>query len=177
MSRPGRRELILIRKLIKSPSVKSFWLDARGSSMRPAIRSGTAVRFRKLSGGENLKPGDVVLLKLKNKFLVHRIILIKNSSKGKIYLIKGDFRLAADGWFPTARILAVAAMPIPNQRLAKITIIYSLCLLWLGKLARFTQYLINLRVNKLISFIRYGCLPKTSHSQTTARNLPVREMG
>lgn len=74
--------------------------------MRPAIRPGTKLSFRKILAGEAIGFGKIVLVKAKGKFLIHRIIFIKLTPKGKIYLSKGDCRFMADGWWKREQILA-----------------------------------------------------------------------
>lgn len=114
----AKSQFILIKKLLSDPKVKSFPVTVSGGSMRPAIRSGTIVRFHKLAGRKKLGWGDVVLVNTGRKFLVHRIILIKNSIKGKIYLTKGDFRLGSDGWWTRDQILAVRETKTIRQIIA-----------------------------------------------------------
>lgn len=93
-------------RILNDDRLDSFTLTARGRSMRPAIRPGTKFRFRKITAGKAIGFGRVVLVKAKGKFLIHRIIFIKSTPEGKIYLSKGDCRLMADGWWKQEQILA-----------------------------------------------------------------------
>ncbi len=58
------------------------------NSMYPHIRKGDMVIVKK--GNENLNIGDIIEYKQGNILIIHRIINIKNTRDGKIYITKGD---------------------------------------------------------------------------------------
>jgi len=100
------QKMRLLDQILKDDKFDSFILTARGKSMRPAIQPGTKLSFRKIPAGRSIGFGRIILIKAKNKFLIHRIIYIKSTPEGKIYLSKGDCRFMADGWWKQKQILA-----------------------------------------------------------------------
>ena len=96
----------LLDLILNDDRFNSFTLTARGKSMRPAIQPGTKLSFKKIPTGGSIGFGRIILVKAKDKFLIHRIVFIKSTPEGKIYLSKGDWRLATDGWWKLEQILA-----------------------------------------------------------------------
>jgi hypothetical protein len=66
--------------------------------MRPVIRIGDTVRF---AGSRDApKFGEIWVAKPGNRQIVHRVLLVRRVS----VLLKGDFNLRPDGWFPRSAL-------------------------------------------------------------------------
>lgn len=70
----------------------------RTGSMRPTIRSGDSIRFRRSQSAPGL--GEVWVVEGPQQFFVHRILWERRNA----YLLKGDFNLLPDGWFPRSAL-------------------------------------------------------------------------
>ncbi len=116
MSRANHQKLILVTKLIKSPSVQSFWLDVKGNSMRPLLKHGRRILFTKFNNNFKLHFGQIVAVIINQKIMVHRVIDIRKKDAGNQILTKGDSRLAADGWLGLGQVIGV----MPGSRAAEI---------------------------------------------------------
>lgn len=65
------------------------------NSMNPSIKRGDMVVIKKITY-ENIKINDVIEYKLDKIYIVHRVINIKQTKNGNIYITKGDNNLVRD---------------------------------------------------------------------------------
>jgi signal peptidase I len=109
-----------------------------GNSMWPFLRHGQEIAGRKLNKNENYNIGDIVVIKSRDFFLIHRVLFRRKTKDEKNweYFTKGDRRLVGDGWFNSENIVFfVQASPI--ERISNcLIVIYSLGLSLVGKLFR-----------------------------------------
>ena len=78
---------------------------ARGSSMRPWIRSGDKLEAYPVSPGA-IRRGDVLLGSIHGRLVVHRVIKIRKPKDGGLeFLLRGDALAAADGWIKADQVL------------------------------------------------------------------------
>jgi hypothetical protein len=96
----------IIMELIAAVHEKGapFRFQARGHSMRPAIRDGDYITISPL-GGFLPGRGNVLAFRHPNQWqmLVHRVL----RKKGECYFIKGDNCSDADGWIPAENLLGL----------------------------------------------------------------------
>jgi len=88
---------------MKNNSRKKFILvkSIKGWSMAPLIKPGDDLLVN--CQNRNYHVGNIVIYYQKSKLVVHRIIKIKKNQ----FLLKGDNRLFADGWFEAKIILGL----------------------------------------------------------------------
>ena len=109
-----------------------------GNSMWPFLRHGQEVVVRRLKKDENCNIGDIVVIKVRTFFLVHRVLLKRKkiNESGWEYFTKGDRRLVADGWIEPKNIVGL----VLTRRMAKISNYliagYSYGLILVGKIIR-----------------------------------------
>lgn len=86
-------------RVFEKSSDRLIKMTVSGNSMWPFLRHGQEVVVRRLKKDENCNIGDIVVIKVRNFFLVHRV-LFKRKAKEESdwqYFTKGDWRFAADG--------------------------------------------------------------------------------
>lgn len=122
--------------ILRKPSGSLARLIVNGSSMWPFLRHGQEVMVRKVIGNKNISIGDIVVINVKNFFLVHRVLFKRKSKEGKgwEYFTKGDKRFVADGWTGAKNVVGI----VPTRRIGRIlnSLIagYSFGLLLIGKI-------------------------------------------
>lgn len=95
----------IILVALTSGIFKYYFLTIGSGSMRDKIEIGDVVLVKKLKPNElnTLKVGDVLVFKMDNKVIVHRIIEIKKDSDGIIFKTKGDANKDKDNWVVTEK--------------------------------------------------------------------------
>ena len=77
-----------------------------GHSMEPLVRAGDTLVVRHGSG--DVRIGDVVLFKVGERLVAHRIVALRSSPSGdEVFVAKGDASPALDETLPRGRILGV----------------------------------------------------------------------
>lgn len=101
----GKEFYEFIDSLSKHQGVSQFKFRGHGVSMTPFIKNGSTLTIRLLDAMDTLRIGDIVIVKEvnKKKIFAHRIVQAKNDQ----YLIKGDNKTQADGWFSRETILGI----------------------------------------------------------------------
>lgn len=111
-------------------------MTVSGNSMWPFLRSGQEISVRKLIRNEAVSIGDIVVIKVRNFFLIHRVLLKRKSKGGNCweFFTKGDRRLVGDGWTGAKNVVGI----VPTRRIGRIlnSLIagYSFGLLLIGKI-------------------------------------------
>jgi len=83
---------------------KSLHIEAIGASMSPLIRSSDTLVIQP-ANANSLKCGDVILfIGKKENMVIHRLIRIKRTSQGRLFLAQGDQAAASDGWVTPAQV-------------------------------------------------------------------------
>ena len=86
---PNNEALRIIEESVKAGN--SVHLSVKGNSMSPRLLDGKDKVFLHPFNSENLKPGDVILFRYKDAFLLHRIIEIRGYGTPEAKIIaKGD---------------------------------------------------------------------------------------
>lgn len=108
-------------------------MTVSGNSMWPFLRHGQEISIRKLIRNDDIHIGDVVVIKVRNFFLIHRVLLKRKSRNGKCleYFTKGDRRLVGDGWIRQAKIIGVASFSLKNKSVVKYLAMFQSCQLLL----------------------------------------------
>lgn len=124
-------------KLIAEAKVRTFRLTLRGQSMRPFLKQGMEIKFRKLSPSRQPAVGEVAAIRCRNGILVHRILRIRGPNRAREYFTKGDRRLAGDGWVGKNRLAGIMIREKRFQKIIDLTAAGFSTLLWcIGKLLR-----------------------------------------
>lgn len=124
--------MALIDKLINSPGIKSFSLKVHGRSMRPFLKPGMEIKFRKIGPRRRPEIGDVAGIRYRNGILVHRILAIRGRGDDREYFTKGDRRLVGDGWIGGDRIAGIMIREKRYQRIIDLAAAGFSSLLWCG---------------------------------------------
>lgn len=84
---------------------KYYFLTIGSGSMRDKIDIGDVVIVKKLKPNElnELEVGNILVFKMDNKVIVHRIVEIKNDEDGLLFVTKGDANKEKDNWVVTER--------------------------------------------------------------------------
>lgn len=92
--------ICLILIALTSGIFKYYFLTIGSGSMRDKIEIGDVVVVKKLKTNElnQLKVGDVLVFKMENKIIVHRIVEIKNDDGNLLFKTKGDNNKEVDNW-------------------------------------------------------------------------------
>ena len=106
--------------------------------MWPFLRHGQEVVVRRLKKDENCNIGDIVVIKVRTFFLVHRVLLKRkkiNESSWE-YFTKGDRRLVADGWIDPKNIDGLIPAKIIEKIFNRLIAFYSFGLIFVGKIIK-----------------------------------------
>ena len=96
----------------------SIEIPVFGNSMLPIFPEGTQVKLTPVFSLAELKRGDVVLFKVKERYILHRIIMIGN----EVVMCKGDSMVCSDPWVNVNEIVArVVRYRWKNHKLWKST--------------------------------------------------------
>lgn len=74
---------------------RSVQIVASGYSMFPFLRKGDLLTVEPVSM-ETIKRGDIMVFEMREKWIAHRVIKIRNKHEGLEFLLRGDTRLAFD---------------------------------------------------------------------------------
>lgn len=87
-------------KALRESPDRLIKMTVSGNSMWPFLRHGQEVVVRRLKKDENCNIGDIVVIKVRKFFLVHRVLFRRKTKDGSSweYFTKGDRRLVGDGW-------------------------------------------------------------------------------
>ena len=86
---PNNEALRIIEESVKTGN--SVHLSVKGNSMSPRLLDGKDKVFLHPFNSENLKPGDVILFRYKDAFLLHRIVEIRKYGRPDANIItRGD---------------------------------------------------------------------------------------
>lgn len=108
----------------------------RGNSMWPFLRHGQEITVRKLKENESCRIGDIVVIKIRNFFLIHRVLLRKKTKDGGgyEYFTKGDRRLVGDGWIKNKNIVGRIPTGKTQRVFGYLAACYSFALLLIGEI-------------------------------------------
>lgn len=123
-------------KVFEKSSDRLIKMTVSGNSMWPFLRHGQEISVRKISRNDDVRIGDIVVIGVRNFFLIHRI-LFKRKMKNRRsweYFTKGDRRLVADGWIEENNIYGIVKVGARNNVLSFFAIVYSTGLFFLGKI-------------------------------------------
>lgn len=125
-------------KIFRKSSDGLIRLTVNGNSMWPFLRHGQKISVRKLIRKDDIRIGDVVVIQVRNFFLVHRVLLKKKSRNGKglEYFTKGDRRLVGDGWSEGENIVGLVQARQIGRLFNFLVAIYSVGLALAGKILR-----------------------------------------
>ena len=84
-------------------SGKEISIRISGTSMLPTFQNGDMVCIR---SHPNYQVGDILDIIRNDHFIVHRLVGLMVTSKGKYYLTKGDHNTFVDRWYPHQKVLA-----------------------------------------------------------------------
>lgn len=73
-----------------------FMIGIGSESMTPTINKGDAVIVHKVSKPKDLKKGDIIAFRLKNKTIIHRLVKIEKTGSNTYYRTKGDSNNSID---------------------------------------------------------------------------------
>lgn len=106
--------------------------------MRPFLKHEQEVLIRKLAKNEHCRIGDIAIIKYRNSFLAHRILLKRKikDRNGWEYFTKGDKRLVADGWIEEKNIVGLVSTTQTQKALNLLIVYYSFFLTLIGKMLR-----------------------------------------
>lgn len=95
----------IIIVILTSGMFKYYFLTIGSGSMRDKIHIGDVVIVKKLKTSElnQLNVGDVLVFKMDNKVIVHRIVEIKKDNDGLLFRTKGDANKEKDNWYVTEK--------------------------------------------------------------------------
>ena len=91
-----------------SGDLLSFGLGVRfrapGTSMHPTIRHGDLITVEPVTPS-NLRRGDIILYRLQNGFIAHRIVNIeKRNGCGRTFILRGDASTTCDAPVKSAQV-------------------------------------------------------------------------
>ena len=113
---------------------------APGTSMHPTIRHGDLITVEPVAPS-NLKRGDIVLYRLQNDFIAHRLVNIEERNGcGLTFILRGDASTTCDAPVKPAQVLGkVVRVERGNRRLdpySRRVRLWSMLYLWLARLKR-----------------------------------------
>lgn len=125
-------------KALRESPDRLIKMTVSGNSMWPFLRHGQEVVVRRLKKDENCNIGDIVVIKVRKFFLVHRVLFKRKSKKrnGWEYFTKGDRRLIGDGWIDSENTVGLAQARQRKRIFNCLVVIYSLGLALVGKILR-----------------------------------------
>jgi len=106
--------------------------------MHPTIRHGDVITVEPAVPA-NLNRGDIILYRLQDNFIAHRIVNIKESDRSELtFILKGDASIACDGPVKTEQVLGKVICLERDQRIIDPynwrVRIWSMFYLWLARL-------------------------------------------
>lgn len=125
-------------RLLGKFSDKLIEMTVSGNSMWPFLRHGQEVVVRRLMKDENCNIGDIVVIKVRSFFMIHRVLFrrtIKKSNSWE-YFTKGDRRLVGDGWSEGENIVGLVQARQIGRLFNFLVAIYSVGLALAGKMLR-----------------------------------------
>ena len=113
---------------------------APGTSMHPTIRHGDVITVEPVEPS-NLKRGDIILYRLQNDFIAHRLVNIeKRNGCGLIFFLRGDASTTCDAPVKSEQVLGkVVRVERGNRRLdpySRRVRLWSMVYPWLARLRR-----------------------------------------
>jgi hypothetical protein len=113
---------------------------APGTSMHPTIRHGDLITVEPVAPA-NLKRGDIVLYRLQNGFIAHRIVNIEERNGcGLTFILRGDASTTCDAPVKPAQVLGKVVRVERGHRIIDPYIwrvrLWSMLYLWLARLKR-----------------------------------------
>ncbi len=113
---------------------------APGTSMHPTIRHGDLITVEPVEPS-NLKRGDIILYRLQNGFIAHRIVNIeKRNGCGLTFLLRGDASVTDDAPVNPEQVLGkVVCLERGHRRIdpySRRVRLWSIIYLWLARLKR-----------------------------------------
>ncbi len=113
---------------------------APGTSMHPTIRHGDLITVEPVAPS-NLKRGDIILYRLQNGFIAHRLVNIEERNGcGLTFFLRGDASTTCDAPVKPAQVLGkVVCLERSHRRIDPYSpkvILWSMLYLWLVRLRR-----------------------------------------
>ncbi len=113
---------------------------APGTSMHPTIRHGDLITVEPVAPS-SLKRGDIILCRLQNGFIAHRLVNIeKRNGCGLTFFLRGDASTTCDAPVKSAQVLGkVVRVERGHRRIDPYSLrvkLWSMLYLWLARLRR-----------------------------------------
>ena len=113
---------------------------APGTSMHPTIRHGDLITVEPVAPS-NLKRGDIILCRLQNGFIAHRLVNIEERNGcGLTFFLRGDASTTCDAPVKPAQVLGkVVCLERGHRRIdpySRRVRLWSMLYLWLARLRR-----------------------------------------
>ena len=113
---------------------------APGTSMHPTIRHGDLITVEPVASS-NLKRGDIILYRLRNDFIAHRLVNIEERNGcGLTFFLRGDASTTCDAPVKPTQVLGkVVLLERGQRRIDPYSLrvrLWSMLYLWLGHLKR-----------------------------------------
>jgi len=113
---------------------------APGTSMHPTIRHGDLITVEPVASS-NLKRGDIILYRLRNDFIAHRLVNIEERNGcGLTFFLRGDASTTCDAPVKPTQVLGKVVCLERGQRridpYSRRVRLWSMLYLWLGHLKR-----------------------------------------
>lgn len=109
-----------VAELLREPGLAgapaTFQVVVRGACMTPALRDGQVVRVQPRRWA---LPGDIVAFEhgaADSGLAVHRLLGVRPSRRGLVWITQADNEPAPDPAFARARLLGVVEVPVPLAR-------------------------------------------------------------
>lgn len=102
--------------------------------MWPFLKHGQEIIIRMLKQDESYNIGDIVVIKVRSFFLIHRVLFKRKTKGGKRYqyFTKGDRRLVGDGWVNEVEIVGKTINECRFKNLSKVAALVQSEILLLG---------------------------------------------
>jgi hypothetical protein len=113
---------------------------APGTSMHPTIRHGDLITVEPVASSK-LKRGDIILCRLQNGFIAHRLVNIEERNGcGLTFTLRGDASTTCDAPVKPAQVLGkIVRVERGHRRIdpySRRVRLWSMLYLWLGRLKR-----------------------------------------